>query len=137
MTAVPATRVAEQLISTLLTSGVHDIVVCPGSRSQALALAAAHAEHLDAARVHVRTDERQAGFLALGITHETGAPVAVIVTSGTAVANLHTGSDGSGAASRMPLIVVTADRPPELHGIRANQTAHQAGLFRPVHTRKL
>ncbi|MGO1435914.1 MAG: 2-succinyl-5-enolpyruvyl-6-hydroxy-3-cyclohexene-1-carboxylic-acid synthase [Canibacter sp.] len=128
MTAVPATRVAEQLISTLLTSGVHDIVVCPGSRSQALALAAAHAEHLDAARVHVRTDERQAGFLALGITHETGAPVAVIVTSGTAVANL-TPAVMEADASRMPLILVTADRPPELHGIRANQTAHQAGLF--------
>lgn len=109
--------------------GVSDVVVCPGSRSQALSLAAAALERAGSIRLHVRIDERVAGFLALGLAVESGVPAAVIVTSGTAVANLHPAvleANHSG----VPLLLLTADRPDELRGIRSNQTTHQAGIFR-------
>ncbi len=124
----PASAFAVVLLGELLRLGVSDLVVCPGSRSQALALAAAEAERVGAARLHVRADERSAAFFALGLARETGMPAPVIVTSGTAVANLlpavleaHEG--------RVPFLALTADRPAELRGIRSNQTTRQAGLF--------
>ncbi|PRI11380.1 2-succinyl-5-enolpyruvyl-6-hydroxy-3-cyclohexene-1-carboxylic-acid synthase [Leucobacter massiliensis] len=122
---------AVELLAELVRRGVEDVVVCPGSRSQALALAAAAAERAEAVRLHVRLDERSAAFFALGVARETGVPAPVIVTSGTAVANLmpavleaHEG--------RVPLLLLTADRPSELRGIRSNQTTRQAGLFDTV-----
>ena len=129
MTAVSAASVfAVRLLAELIRGGVRDVIVCPGSRSQALALAAVEAEGSGALRLHVRLDERSAGFFALGIARETGVPAPVIVTSGTAVANLmpavleaHEG--------RVPLLLLTADRPTELRGIRSNQTTRQAGIF--------
>src|SRR5699024_6203863 len=108
--------------------GVTDIVVCPGSRSQALALAAAALERAGEVRLHVRIDERVAGFFALGLAVETGQPAIVIVTSGTAVANLHPAVLES-HSSDVPLLLITADRPVELRGIRSNQTTHQVGIF--------
>ncbi|MGL4241699.1 MAG: thiamine pyrophosphate-binding protein, partial [Beijerinckiaceae bacterium] len=66
--------------------GIRDLVLCPGSRSQPLALAAAALESAGLLRLHVRIDERSAGFLALGLAVETHTPVAVVTTSGTAVA---------------------------------------------------
>ncbi len=129
MTSVSlASAFAVGLLAELIRGGVRDVVVCPGSRSQALALAAAEAEAAGLLRLHVRLDERSAGFFALGIARETGVPAPVVVTSGTAVANLmpavleaHEG--------RVPLVLLTADRPTELRGIRSNQTTRQAGMF--------
>ncbi|QIK64830.1 2-succinyl-5-enolpyruvyl-6-hydroxy-3-cyclohexene-1-carboxylic-acid synthase [Leucobacter viscericola] len=119
---------AVELLAELIRRGVRDVVVCPGSRSQALALAAAAAEQAGAMRLHVRSDERSAAFFALGVARETGQPAPVIVTSGTAVANL-TPAVLEAHEARVPMILLTADRPPELHGIRSNQTTAQAGMF--------
>ena len=124
----PASAYSVALLEELVRLGVRDVVVCPGSRSQALALAAAALERAGSIRLHVRIDERVAGFLALGLAVESGVPAAVIVTSGTAVANLHPAvleANHSG----VPLLLLTADRPDELRGIRSNQTTHQAGIF--------
>lgn len=129
--ASPAQAFATRLIGALVSEGVRDIVVCPGSRSQALALAAASAEARSEVRLHVRIDERSAAFFALGVARETGMPAPVIVTSGSAVANLAPAAVEA-AEGRVPLILLTADRPAELRGIRSNQTTRQSGLFRDV-----
>jgi 2-succinyl-5-enolpyruvyl-6-hydroxy-3-cyclohexene-1-carboxylate synthase len=124
----PATDFSLDLLTALLHHGVRDIVVAPGSRSQALALVAAELERVGAARLHVRIDERVGGFLALGLALESGTPAVVVTTSGTAVANLHPAVMEAHEA-RVPMIVVTADRPSELRGIRSNQTTTQTGVF--------
>ncbi len=116
------------LLLALRTAGVRDVVVAPGSRSQALALAAAELERAGGIRLHVRIDERGAAFLALGLSVESGRPAVVITTSGTAVANLHP-AVLEAHHSGVPLIVCTADRPAELRGIRSNQTTMQPGIF--------
>ncbi|MFC4222760.1 2-succinyl-5-enolpyruvyl-6-hydroxy-3-cyclohexene-1-carboxylate synthase [Lysinibacter cavernae] len=128
MTSAPASDFAAALLATLIHEGVRDVVVCPGSRSQAIALAAAAFEAENALSVHVRVDERSAGFFALGLARELGRPVAVVTTSGTAVANLHP-AVLEAHHSLVPLIVITADRPDQMRGIRSNQTTHQAHLF--------
>jgi 2-succinyl-5-enolpyruvyl-6-hydroxy-3-cyclohexene-1-carboxylate synthase len=116
------------LLSSLVREGVRDVVVAPGSRSQALALAAAELERVGAIRLHVRIDERGAAFLALGMAVESGRPAVVVTTSGTAVANLHP-AVLEAHHSGVPLIVCTADRPAELRGIRSNQTTMQPGML--------
>ena len=116
------------LLSSLVREGVRDVVVAPGSRSQALALAAAELERVGAIRLHVRIDERGAAFLALGTAVESGHPAVVVTTSGTAVANLHP-AVLEAHHSGVPLIVCSADRPAELRGIRSNQTTMQPGIF--------
>jgi len=103
--------------------GVTDAVVCPGSRSTPLALPLA-----DRLRVHVRLDERSAGFFALGLAMGTGRPSIICVTSGTAAAELHPAVVEAHHA-RVPLIVCTADRPAELHHTGAPQTIEQTGLY--------
>ena len=105
----------------LVRAGVGHVVICPGSRSTPLALAAAAEPGLE---VHVRLDERSAGFTALGIGLATGAPAVVVVTSGTAAAELHAAVVEADLA-RVPLVVVTADRPPELRDAGAPQTIDQ------------
>jgi 2-succinyl-5-enolpyruvyl-6-hydroxy-3-cyclohexene-1-carboxylate synthase len=105
--------------------GLSDVVICPGSRSTPLALAAAARDELT---LHVRLDERSAGFFALGRALVTQRPVAIVVTSGTAAAELHACVVESDLAF-VPLLVVTADRPPELHGVGAPQTIEQAHLY--------
>ena len=124
----PATEFAVALLGQLIGRGLRDIVLCPGARSQALALAAAEWEQQGRVRLRVRIDERVAGFLALGIAVETGRPVAVITTSGTAVANLHP-AVLEAHHSGIPLILLTADRPVEFRGIGSNQTTDQVGMF--------
>jgi 2-succinyl-5-enolpyruvyl-6-hydroxy-3-cyclohexene-1-carboxylate synthase len=124
----PATDFSIRLLAELERAGVRDIVVSPGSRSQALALAAAEFERAGRIRLHVRLDERSSGFLALGLAIEQGLPAAVVTTSGTAVANLHP-AVLEAHHSGVPLLLLTADRPPELRGIGANQTTHQSALF--------
>lgn len=127
----PASIFAVELLGELIRHGVCDVVVCPGSRSQALALAAAAAEQAEAIRLHVRVDERSAAFFALGIARETGIPAPVIVTSGGAVANLLPAVLEAHEA-RVPMLLLTADRPEELRGIRSNQTTTQPGMFGPA-----
>lgn len=124
----PATDAAAALLCRLVERGVSHVVLSPGSRSQALALVAAELERRGALRLHVRIDERVAGFTALGIGRETGRPAAVICTSGTAVANLLPAVLEAHHAG-MPLLLLTADRPPELRGVGANQTTRQPGMF--------
>lgn len=124
----PATDFAVALLEEFLALGVRDIVLSPGSRSQALALASAELERLGRVRLRVRIDERSAGFLALGIAVETGLPVLVITTSGTAVANLHP-AVLEAHHSGVPLVIVSGDRPDNLRGIGSNQTTEQPGIF--------
>ena len=107
-------------------SGCTDAMICPGSRSTPLAVALA--ERL---RTHVRLDERSAAFFALGLAMATGRPAVICVTSGTAAAELHPAVVEAHHA-RVPLIVCTADRPPELHHTGAPQTIEQTGLFPAV-----
>ncbi|WP_349774953.1 2-succinyl-5-enolpyruvyl-6-hydroxy-3-cyclohexene-1-carboxylic-acid synthase [Curtobacterium sp. MCPF17_002] len=124
----PATDFALALLTELTRAGVTDVVVSPGSRSQALALAAAALERAGGISVHVRLDERTAGFHALGLAVESGRPAAVVTTSGTAVANLHP-AVLEAHHSGVPMIVISADRPDELRGIGSNQTTVQPGIF--------
>lgn len=128
MTASPAADAAAALIAELIAQGVRDVVLSPGSRSQALALAAVGRADEGLLRVHVRIDERVAGFTALGLARETGVPVAVICTSGTAAANLLPAAMEA-FHSGVPLVLLTADRPPELRGVGANQATTQPGMF--------
>lgn len=124
----PATQFAAALLDNLIARGVRDVVVSPGSRSQAIALAAARRESRGDIRLRVRIDERVAGFVALGLAVETSAPVVIATTSGTAVANLHP-AVLEAHHSGVPLIVLTADRPQALRGIGVNQTTVQPGIF--------
>ncbi|GAA1997468.1 2-succinyl-5-enolpyruvyl-6-hydroxy-3-cyclohexene-1-carboxylic-acid synthase [Microbacterium pumilum] len=126
-----ATDAAAALLCRLVELGVGHIVLSPGSRSQALALVAAELERRGAVRLHVRIDERVAGFTALGIGRETRMPAAVVCTSGTAVANLMPAALEAHHAG-VPLLLLTADRPPELRGVGANQTTRQPGMFAPT-----
>jgi len=127
----PATDLSAALLVRLVSLGVRHVVVSPGSRSQALALVAAELERRGSVHLTVRIDERVAGFTALGLAVESGQPTVVIVTSGTAVANLHP-AVLEARHSGVPLILLTADRPPELRGIGSNQTTEQVGLFGPA-----
>lgn len=124
----PATDAASALLGALVAAGVRHVVLSPGSRSQALALVAAELERRGLIRLHVRIDERVAAFTALGIGRESGVPAAVVCTSGTAVANLLPAVLEAHHAG-VPLMLLTADRPPELRGIGANQATRQPGLF--------
>lgn len=103
--------------------GVTDAVVCPGSRSTPLTLPLAQR-----LRTHVRLDERSAAFFAVGLARATGRPVVICVTSGTAAAELHP-AVVEAHHGRVPLLVCTADRPPELHHTGASQTIEQDALF--------
>jgi len=124
----PASAFATALLAEFVRAGVSELVLSPGSRSQALALAAARLERAGLLRLHVRIDERGGAFLALGLARESGAPVLVVTTSGTAVAELHP-AVLEAAHSGVPLVLLTADRPEELRGTGANQTTVQPGIF--------
>ncbi|ATG54097.1 2-succinyl-5-enolpyruvyl-6-hydroxy-3-cyclohexene-1-carboxylic-acid synthase [Brachybacterium ginsengisoli] len=120
------------LWSALASLGVRDAVLAPGSRSAPLVYALAAAEVGERIRAHVRIDERAAAFTALGIgRHGPSHPAAVVTTSGTATAHLHA-AVMEAHHSRIPLLVITADRPAELREVGANQTTRQAGMFRSL-----
>jgi 2-succinyl-5-enolpyruvyl-6-hydroxy-3-cyclohexene-1-carboxylate synthase len=127
-TESPATDFAVALLDEFVRLGIRDVVIAPGSRSQALALAAAEFDRLGLLSLRVRIDERVAGFLALGLAVETGRPVLIITTSGTAVANLHP-AVLEAHHSGVPIIVLSGDRPDNLRGIGSNQTTEQPGMF--------
>jgi 2-succinyl-5-enolpyruvyl-6-hydroxy-3-cyclohexene-1-carboxylate synthase len=124
----PSTALARTLAAALPRLGVRHVVLSPGSRSAPLAYAlAALADHLT---VHVRLDERSAGFCALGLSRadRDGRPAAVMTTSGSAAANLYPAVLEASHAG-VPLLAITADRPAELRGTGANQTTDQVRLF--------
>jgi len=116
---------AALITDALVSAGVRHVVVAPGSRSTPLV--AAMARHAQIA-THVVHDERSGAFLALGLARATGVPAALLVTSGTALANA-TPAVVESDCDRVPLVVVSADRPPEAHGTDANQTIDQQHFF--------
>src|SRR5580704_15299485 len=113
------------LVDEWVRAGSTDAVVCPGSRSTPLALAVARDTRL---RLHVRLDERSAGFFALGAALATRRAVVVCTTSGTAAAELHAAVVEAHHAG-VPLLVCTANRPPRLQSVSAPQVIDQAGLY--------
>ena len=124
----PSTAQARVVVDELIRGGVRDVVLCPGSRNAPLAFALQDADRAGRLRLHVRIDERTAGFLAIGLAVAERAPVCVAMTSGTAVANLGPAVVEANYA-RVPLIVLSANRPYELLGTGANQTFEQLGYF--------
>jgi 2-succinyl-5-enolpyruvyl-6-hydroxy-3-cyclohexene-1-carboxylate synthase len=131
---------ARVIVDELVRCGVREAVLAPGSRSAPLALALHAAAGSGGSsggssgggagrlRLHVRVDERSAGFLAVGLARTSGGPVPVLTTSGTAVANLHPAVLEASHAG-LPVVVLSADRPARLRGTRANQTTDQVGIF--------
>lgn len=111
------------LLRALMRRGLRQLVLCPGSRSGPLAVAAGLLERQGLALV-TAIDERSAAFFALGHGRATGLPAAVITTSGTAVANLLPAVVEADYGA-IPLLLLTADRPPRLKGCGANQTVNQ------------
>ena len=126
----PATALATVLVDELARCGLAEAVVAPGSRNAPLAMALWEeaARSAGRLRLHVRIDERSAAFLALGLAKLSRRPVAVVCTSGTAAAHFHAAVIEAGEAG-VPLLVLTADRPPELRGTGANQTVDQLKLY--------
>ena len=124
----PSTAFGAAFSDELIRCGLREAVLAPGSRSTPLAMAFYEAARRQRLRLHVRIDERSASFTALGLAKASRRPVAVLCTSGTAAANFHPAvieADESG----VPLVVLTADRPPELRGIGANQAIDQIKLY--------
>lgn len=113
------------LLDEWVRCGVRHAVVCPGSRSTPLTLALARDPRIDC---HVHLDERSAGFVAVGIGLFSGLPAVVVTTSGTATTELHA-AVAEAHHGQVPMILCTADRPPELHDVGAPQTIDQTHLF--------
>jgi 2-succinyl-5-enolpyruvyl-6-hydroxy-3-cyclohexene-1-carboxylate synthase len=119
------TALASAFVEELARGGLRQAVVSPGSRSTPLAVALWRQPEIE---VSVILDERSAAFFALGAAQATGTPVAMLCTSGTAAANYHP-AICEADESAIPLIALTADRPPELRGVGAGQTIDQLKLF--------
>ncbi|MGF7119816.1 2-succinyl-5-enolpyruvyl-6-hydroxy-3-cyclohexene-1-carboxylic-acid synthase [Rhodococcus sp. BE178] len=124
----PSTAQATAVVDELVRGGVREVVLCPGSRNAPLAFALQAADAAGRLRLHMRIDERTAGFLAVGLAVAGGRPVPIVMTSGTAVANLAPAVLEANYA-RVPLVVLSANRPYEMLGTGANQTVEQLGLF--------
>src|SRR6202167_236641 len=124
----PSTAFATVFADELARCGLREVVIAPGSRSTPLAMAFHDLDRAGRVRLHVRIDERSAGFTALGLAKVSRRPVAVLCTSGTAAANFHPAVIES-SESGVPLLVLTADRPPELRGTGANQAIDQIKLY--------
>jgi 2-succinyl-5-enolpyruvyl-6-hydroxy-3-cyclohexene-1-carboxylate synthase len=121
----PAEALTTRLAGALADLGLRHVVISPGSRSTPLALAFVSEPRITS---HVLLDERSAGFFALGIAKQSGIPAALVCTSGTATTNYFPAVVEASHA-RVPLLVLTADRPPELRGTAAPQTIDQIDLY--------
>lgn len=119
------TALCSAFTEELVRCGLKQAVVSPGSRSTPLAVALWRQPEIE---VTIALDERSAGFFALGAAQASGLPVAVLCTSGTAVANYHP-AVAEADLSSVPVIVLSADRPPELRDIGAGQTIDQIKIF--------
>ncbi|WP_172371820.1 2-succinyl-5-enolpyruvyl-6-hydroxy-3-cyclohexene-1-carboxylic-acid synthase [Sporosarcina jiandibaonis] len=119
------TNYVRRMTSALMNAGVKSVVISPGSRSTPLAYAFATTKSLD---VYMQVDERSAGFFALGLAKATGKPVVLLCTSGTAASNYFPAVTEAHYA-RIPLIVITADRPHELREVGAPQAIDQIQLY--------
>jgi 2-succinyl-5-enolpyruvyl-6-hydroxy-3-cyclohexene-1-carboxylate synthase len=115
----------QAFVEELARCGVRHAVTCPGSRNAPLILSLAAQEGIDAISV---LDERSGAFMALGLAKASGRPVAITCTSGTAAANLMP-AVAEAHEARVPLIVLTADRPPELRDVGAGQAIDQVKLY--------
>lgn len=122
-----STAISRALVAQLVRRGVTTFILCPGSRSAPLAYALYDADRAGVITLHVETDERVAGFVALG-SAVGGKPAAVVTTSGSAVANLHPAVEEAYYAG-VPLFVISADRPAEIRGVRANQTTDHRAIL--------
>lgn len=123
-----ATQCARAVVNALIELGVEHVVLCPGSRSAPLAFAWEAAAREGRVELHVRIDERSAGFLALGLAKASRRVVPIVTTSGTAVGNLLP-AVMEAAHSGVPLLVLSADRPASMVHTGANQTTDQTGIF--------
>ena len=123
-----STELAQKVIRDFIEHGNTEFVLSPGSRNAPLSIALYEAERRGLIKLHVRIDERTAAFFALGIIKATRTPVAVVCTSGTAVANYYP-AFLEAHHSDLPLIVLSADRPARLRQTGANQTTNQINLF--------
>ena len=123
-----STSLARSIVSQIIESGITDVVLSPGSRNAPLSIAFYQAEVRGLITLHVRIDERSAAFFALGIAKASKRPVAIVCTSGTAVANYYP-AVLEAHHSQIPLLVLTADRPERLRLTGANQTTLQANFF--------
>ncbi len=124
---------ASTIVRTLVSLGVSDAVISPGSRSTPIAVALARESKV---RLYVKLDERSAGFFALGLSKISNRPTLLLTTSGTAATELRP-SVTEAFHSKVPLIVATSDRPPELIGVGAAQTISQISLFDDVINEKI
>lgn len=124
----PSAAFAAVLADELIRCGMREVVLAPGSRSAPLALALHDRSAAGQLRLHVRIDERSASFLALGLAKASRRPVVLVCTSGTAAAHFHAAVIEADEAC-VPLLVLTADRPPELRGTGASQTIDQLKLY--------
>lgn len=125
MPVTPAATFCATLVDEWARAGVTDAVVAPGSRSTPLALAVAADSRL---RLHVHHDERSAAFIALGLGKASGRPAVLLCTSGTAAAEFHPAVVEAHQAG-VPMVICTADRPPELRDVAAPQTIDQNRLY--------
>lgn len=123
-----STELARGLVLQIIERGITDVVLSPGSRNAPISIALYSAEERGLLKLHVRVDERTAGFFALGIAKSSKCPVALICTSGTAAANYHP-AVLEAHHSQIPLLVITADRPARLRQSGANQTTIQLGIY--------
>ncbi|MBI3430442.1 MAG: 2-succinyl-5-enolpyruvyl-6-hydroxy-3-cyclohexene-1-carboxylic-acid synthase [Actinobacteria bacterium] len=123
-----STGLARGIVLKLIESGITDVVLSPGSRNAPISIALYAAEERGLLTLHIRIDERTAGFFALGIAKASKRPVALLCTSGTAVANYHP-SVLEAHHSQIPLLVITADRPARLRQTGSNQTTLQSGIY--------
>lgn len=124
----PSQLFAASLCAHLVSLGIKDFYLAPGARSQALAIALSQLADAGKISLTVRLDERSLGFTALGRALATNAPVGIVTTSGSAVANLHPAILEAHHAG-VPLLVLSSDRPARLRGKGANQTTQQNELF--------
>ena len=124
----PSTAFGTVFADELVRCGLREVVVAPGSRSTPMAMAFHELDRAGRVRLHVRIDERSAAFTALGLAKASRRPAAVLCTSGTAAANFHPAVIEADE-SAVPLLVLTADRPPELRSTGASQTIDQVKLY--------